>query len=183
MLLFCSPLWTGPSIMGGEINSIHQLFVSLGPLMPPFIARGGFINVCGLDLSPLAWHWIKTLLFLHRFCFFPPFSFFGANSLPANSAIIPTKINCYGEGDARQREPMGTLQTGVYYSEFMSAGCRQKEWGCFKEAKTLNGGAVIVIFIGWYSKPLGSGSLKSTTLCKKTDQSGFDRLEISWILV
>lgn len=115
--------------------------------------------------------------------FFPPFSFFGANSLPANSAIIPTKINCYGEGDARQREPMGTLQTGVYYSEFMSAGRRQKEWGCFKEAKTLNGGAVIVIFIGWYSKPLGSGSLKSTTLCKKTDQSGFDRLEISWIRI
>lgn len=40
--------------MGGEINSIHQLFVSLGPLMPPFIARGELINVCGLDLSPLA---------------------------------------------------------------------------------------------------------------------------------
>lgn len=33
MLLFSSPLWTGPSITGGEINSIHQLFVSLGPLI------------------------------------------------------------------------------------------------------------------------------------------------------
>lgn len=41
MLPFSSPLWTGPSIMGGEINSIHQLFVSLGPLMPPYIAGGG----------------------------------------------------------------------------------------------------------------------------------------------
>lgn len=41
--------------MGGEINSIHQLFVSLGPLMPPYIAHeGGVINVCGLDPSPLA---------------------------------------------------------------------------------------------------------------------------------
>ena len=63
MLPFSNPLWTGPSITGGEINSIHQLFVSLGPLMPPDIAQGGLINVCGFDLSPLAWHWIKTLLF------------------------------------------------------------------------------------------------------------------------
>lgn len=63
MLPFCSPLWTGPSITGGEINSIHQLFVSLGPLMPPDIAQRGLINVCGLELSLLAWHWIKTLLF------------------------------------------------------------------------------------------------------------------------
>lgn len=60
---FSNPLWTGPSIMGEEINSIHQLFVSLGPLMPPYIAQEGGINVCGLDLSPLAWHQIKTLLF------------------------------------------------------------------------------------------------------------------------
>ena len=63
MLPFCSPLWTGPSITGGEINSIHQLFVSLGPLMPPDIAQRGLINVCGLEPSPLVWHWIKTLLF------------------------------------------------------------------------------------------------------------------------
>lgn len=63
MLPFSNPLWTGPSITGGEINSIHQLFVSLGPLMPPDIAQGGLINVCGFDLSPLAWLWIKTLLF------------------------------------------------------------------------------------------------------------------------
>lgn len=63
MLPFSNPLWTGPSITGGEINSIHQLFVSLGPLMPPDIAQGGLINVCGFDLSPHAWHWIKTLLF------------------------------------------------------------------------------------------------------------------------
>lgn len=120
---------------------------------------------------------LKHYSFYTGFFFSLPFSFFGANSLPANSAIIPTKINCYAEGDARQREPMGTLQTGVYYSEFMSAaGRRQKEWGCFKEPKTLNGGAVTthVIFIGGYSKPLGSGTLKSTTPCKKTNQSGFD---------
>lgn len=120
---------------------------------------------------------LKHYSFYTGFFFSLPFSFFGANSLPANSAIIPTKINSYGEGDARQREPMGTLQTGVYYSEFLSAGRRQKEWGCFKEAKTLNGGAVTtrVIFIGGYSKPLGSGTLKkSTTPCKKTNQSGFD---------
>lgn len=63
MLPFSNPLWTGPSITGGEINSIHQLFVSLGPLMPPDIAQGGLRNVCGFDLNPLAWHWIKTLLF------------------------------------------------------------------------------------------------------------------------
>lgn len=63
MLPFSNPLWTGPSITGGEINSIHQLFVSLGPLMPPYIAQGGLINVCELDLSLFAWHWIKTLLF------------------------------------------------------------------------------------------------------------------------
>lgn len=88
MLLFCSPLWTGPSIMGVEINSIHQLFVSLGPLMPPFIARGGFINVCGLDLSPLAWHRIKTLLFLHSF-FFPPTIFFLFLAPTAFLPILP----------------------------------------------------------------------------------------------
>lgn len=41
MLPFSNPLWTGPSIMGEEINSIHQLFVSLGPLMPPYIAQEG----------------------------------------------------------------------------------------------------------------------------------------------
>lgn len=63
MLPFSNPLWTGPSIMGEEINSIHQLFVSLGPLMPPCIAQEGLINICGLDLSLLAWHRIKTLLF------------------------------------------------------------------------------------------------------------------------
>lgn len=40
--------------MGGEINSIHQLFVSSGPLMPPDIAQGGLINVCGSELSRLA---------------------------------------------------------------------------------------------------------------------------------
>lgn len=105
---------------------------------------------------------LKHYSFYTGFFFLSLFSFFGANSLPANSAIIPTKINCYGEGDARQREPMGTLQTGVYYSEFMSAaGRRQKEWGCFKEPKTLNGGAVTThaIFIGGYSKPFGSGTI------------------------
>ena len=63
MLPFSNPLWTGPSIMGGEINSIHQLFVSLGPLMPPDIARGGLINVCGLIRARLLDSEIKTLLF------------------------------------------------------------------------------------------------------------------------
>lgn len=42
MLPFSSPLWTGPSITGGEINSIHQLFVSVGPLMPPYSSRGAY---------------------------------------------------------------------------------------------------------------------------------------------
>lgn len=63
MLPFSSPLWTGPSITAGEINSIHQCFVSMGPLMPPDIAQRGLINVCGFDVSFAAWHRIKTLLF------------------------------------------------------------------------------------------------------------------------
>lgn len=62
MLPFSSPLWTGPSITAGEINSI-QCFVSIGPLMPPDIAQRGLINVCGFDVSFAAWHRIKTLLF------------------------------------------------------------------------------------------------------------------------
>lgn len=32
---------------------------------------------------------------------------------------------------------------------------------------------LFIFFVGGYSKPRGSGTLKSTPLCKKTDQSGF----------
>lgn len=59
MLPFSNPLWTGPSITTGEINSIHQLFVSLGPLIPPDIAHTGLINVFEFDLGLLAWHRLK----------------------------------------------------------------------------------------------------------------------------
>lgn len=47
---------------------------------------------------------------LHRFFFF----FFFANSLPANSAIIPTKINCYDEGDLAKGNQQELYKTGVY---------------------------------------------------------------------